>query len=60
MPDPLVVDREAIAELCPRHGVPRLAVIGSVISGDFDAERSDVDLLGGVRRYRRGLYGVLR
>ncbi len=45
MPGPLALDREAIAELCRRHGVTRLAVFGSAVSGDFDAERSDVDFL---------------
>ncbi len=42
---PLVLDREAIAELCRRHGVSRLAVFGSAVSSTFDAERSDVDFL---------------
>ncbi len=45
MPVPLALDREAIAELCRRHGVTRLAVFGSAVTGDFDPERSDVDFL---------------
>jgi predicted nucleotidyltransferase len=47
--------RDAIAELCRRHGVTRLDVFGSGARGeDFDPARSDVDLLvefgPGVRR----------
>jgi uncharacterized protein len=38
--------RDAIAELCRRHGVARLAVFGSAARGaDFDPAHSDVDLL---------------
>ncbi len=38
--------RDAIAELCLRHGVTRLEVFGSAARGeDFDPARSDVDLL---------------
>jgi predicted nucleotidyltransferase len=38
--------RDAIAELCRRHGVTRLEVFGSAARGaDFDPARSDVDLL---------------
>jgi len=36
--------REAIAELCRRHGVRRLAVFGSALRDDFRPE-SDVDVL---------------
>jgi predicted nucleotidyltransferase len=36
--------REAIAALCERFGVRRLAVFGSVLRSDFDPTRSDVDL----------------
>jgi predicted nucleotidyltransferase len=54
--------REAIAELCRRHGVTRLEVFGSAARGeDFDAARSDVDLLvefgPGVRRSFATLFG---
>jgi predicted nucleotidyltransferase len=45
VPVPLVLDREAIAELCRRRGVSRLAVFGSAVCGDFDPDRSDVDFL---------------
>jgi predicted nucleotidyltransferase len=38
--------KDAIAELCRRHGVTRLEVFGSAARGeDFDPARSDVDLL---------------
>ena len=45
MAEPLTFDREAIAELCRRYGVRRLAVFGSAARDDFDPERSDVDLV---------------
>ena len=38
-------NRERIAELCRRHPVAKLDVFGSASTGDFDAERSDVDFL---------------
>ncbi len=38
--------REAIAQLCRRHAVRRLAVFGSAARGsDFDLDRSDTDFL---------------
>lgn len=43
---PLIEDnRDAIAKLCVRHGVNRLEVFGSILRDDFDAHRSDVDIL---------------
>lgn len=39
----MVLDREAIARVCERHGVARLRVFGSVATGRFDPDRSDVD-----------------
>lgn len=41
---------DAIQELCRRHGVERLAIFGSVLTGAF-REDSDVDFLV---RFRRG------
>lgn len=41
----LVLDRVAIADLCRRYGVRRLAVFGSAVTDRFDSERSDVDFL---------------
>jgi len=38
-------NREAIAQLCRIHGIRRLEVFGSILRDDFDAERSDVDVL---------------
>ena len=43
--DVLQDKREAIAELCARHGVARLDVFGSALREDFRAGKSDVDLL---------------
>jgi uncharacterized protein len=37
--------REAIAELCARHGVARLDVFGSALRDDYRPGESDVDLL---------------
>ncbi len=37
--------REAIAELCARHGVSRLDAFGSALRDDFRPGESDVDLL---------------
>jgi len=37
--------REAIAELCRKHGVVRMDVFGSAIRDDFQEGESDVDLL---------------
>jgi predicted nucleotidyltransferase len=41
----LTAKRDAIAGLCRRFGVARLAVFGSSVTGDFDPERSDLDFL---------------
>ena len=41
----LHVSREAIAELCHRRGIQRLAVFGSALRPDFRPD-SDVDVLG--------------
>lgn len=38
-------NRNAMAELCRRHGVRRLEAFGSILRSDFDAQRSDVDVL---------------
>ena len=42
---PFPLDLEAVAALCRRYGVRRLDVFGSAVAGDFDPERSDLDLL---------------
>ncbi len=41
----LVLDRDAIGELCRKHGVRRLVVFGSAVTDRFDESRSDVDFL---------------
>ena len=39
-------NRDALAEICRRHGVAKLEVFGSGARvADFDPDRSDVDLL---------------
>ncbi|MBK8463258.1 MAG: nucleotidyltransferase domain-containing protein [Nigerium sp.] len=40
-----LLDLDAIARACERHGVERLRVFGSIVTDRFDAERSDVDFL---------------
>ena len=45
MVDVLRDKRDAIAELCARHGVARLFVFGSALRDDFRPGESDVDLL---------------
>ncbi len=40
----LSIDREALTELCRRHGIRRLALFGSVLRDDFRSG-SDVDVL---------------
>lgn len=37
--------RDAIAEICRRHGVLRLDVFGSALRDDFRPEESDLDFL---------------
>ncbi|MBP6875059.1 MAG: nucleotidyltransferase family protein [Candidatus Eisenbacteria bacterium] len=44
MPSRIPIDREAIAEICRRHHIVRLALFGSVLREDFRPE-SDVDVL---------------
>ncbi|HQT96212.1 MAG: nucleotidyltransferase [Acidobacteria bacterium 37-65-4] len=43
-PQDLVIDRDALAALCRRHGIRRLALFGSVLRGDA-RPNSDVDVL---------------
>jgi uncharacterized protein len=38
-------NRNAITKLCRLHGVSRLEAFGSILREDFDAGRSDVDIL---------------
>ena len=41
----LAANHAAIAEMCRRLDIRRLAVFGSAVTRDFDESRSDVDLL---------------
>jgi predicted nucleotidyltransferase len=45
MKSPIQANLEDIARLCRRYRVRRLAVFGSILRGDFDPLRSDVDFL---------------
>lgn len=42
---PIQVDEELIAAFCRERGIRRLCLFGSVLHGDFDPRRSDVDVL---------------
>lgn len=58
------LDLDAIAELCRRHGVRRLALFGSATSEAFDPTRSDLDFvvdLGDLppARYADAYFGLL-
>ncbi len=39
-----IIDHRTLARLCQKHGIRRLALFGSVLRDDFDAD-SDVDVL---------------
>jgi predicted nucleotidyltransferase len=41
----VAIDLRQLADVCQAFGVSRLRVFGSALRSDFDAERSDVDLL---------------
>ena len=42
---PIAIDRERIARFCRERGIRKLSLFGSVVHGDFDPQRSDVDVL---------------
>ena len=42
---PITFDREKLAQFCREHGIRSLRLFGSVLRDDFDAARSDVDVL---------------
>jgi len=42
---PVVIDRDKIAVFCRARGIRKLSLFGSVLRGDFDPRRSDVDVL---------------
>jgi uncharacterized protein len=45
MPLGIALDRDEVARIARAHGVRRLQVFGSAVSGAFDEARSDIDLL---------------
>jgi hypothetical protein len=42
---PTAIDRERIAAFCRERMIRRLSLFGSVLGGDFDPQRSDVDVV---------------
>lgn len=42
---PIRLDLDRIAQFCRERGIRRLSLFGSLLHGDFDATRSDVDVL---------------
>ncbi|MGH1522731.1 nucleotidyltransferase family protein [Leifsonia sp. L25] len=50
------VDVQAIGRACEAHGVRRLRIFGSVLSTNFDADKSDVDFLVDFLPGRGGLF----
>jgi len=42
---PIAFDHECLARFCRERGIRKLSLFGSVLRGDFDPERSDVDVL---------------
>jgi predicted nucleotidyltransferase len=55
------IDEAALTSLCERYEVARLSLFGSALRNDFDAGRSDVDLLVEFRPgARKGLLRLLK
>jgi predicted nucleotidyltransferase len=42
---PIAIDLEKIAAFCRERMIRRLSLFGSVLRGDFDPQRSDVDVV---------------
>lgn len=42
---PIRIDTKKIARFCHERGIRKMSIFGSVIHGDFDPGRSDVDVL---------------
>src|ERR1700756_1572649 len=42
---PIELDVKKIAAFCRERGIRRLSIFGSVLRGDFDPRRSDLDVL---------------
>jgi uncharacterized protein len=42
---PIAYDRQKLAVFCRARGIRKMSLFGSVLRDDFDASRSDVDVL---------------
>ena len=42
---PIQIDHEKVAKFCRARGIRKLSLFGSVLRGDFNPARSDVDVL---------------
>ena len=42
---PIAYDRQKLAAFCRVRGIRKMSLFGSVLRGDFDASRSDVDVV---------------
>lgn len=58
----LALDLDAIARVCEDYGVERVRLFGAAVTGGFDPERSDIDLLvvyrEGTRRTFRDFFAL--
>lgn len=45
LPEAVQINDQAMALLCRKYGVAQLSLFGSVLRGDFDPHRSDIDVL---------------
>ena len=66
IPELITSKRDAIAALCREYSVARLEVFGSVMTDEFDPDRSDVDFIvtflpfSGLSRWLDSLLGLER
>ena len=51
-----LLDRQAIAAACRKHGARRLQVFGSATTDRFEPGRSDIDFLVDFSKYRQNAY----
>lgn len=54
--DRLALDPVALEALCRANGVRQLAIFGSAVRADFDAERSDLDVLVTIEATTHAVY----
>jgi predicted nucleotidyltransferase len=47
-------NRDAVTRLCELFGVEKLEVFGSMCTGEFDRDRSDIDLIASFRDHGAG------